>query len=120
MTIGVPEHHDAVIGCLRRGGLSIQLTAHAYAILDSFIYGFAFEEATLPGNAGEELVEVAEQMASSMALDEFPHLAEMATEHVLQPGYNFADSFAFGLDLLLKGIGEAETSDAESARKPDR
>ena len=113
------RHHDAVIGCLRRGGLSIQLTAHAYAILDSFIYGFAFEEATLPGNGGEELVEVAEQIVSSKALDEFPHLAEMATEHVLQPGYNFADSFAFGLELLLKGIGEAEGSDAGSAGKPD-
>ena len=74
--------------------------------------GFAFEEATPPGNGGEELVEVAEQIASSMALDEFPHLAELATKHVLQPGYNFADSFAFGLDLLLKGIGEAERSDA--------
>ena len=31
------EHHDAVLGCFRRGGLSLELTAHSYAILDSFL-----------------------------------------------------------------------------------
>lgn len=101
------RHHDAVIGCLRRGGLSIQLTAHAYAILDSYVYGFAFEEATLPGNGGEGVPDVAEEMTASMPLDEFPHLAELITEHVLQPGYNFGDSFEFGLDLIIKGIDQA-------------
>ena len=34
------RHHDAVIGTLRRGGFSIQMTAHAYALLDSYVYGF--------------------------------------------------------------------------------
>ena len=51
------SHHDAVVGCLRSGGLSIQMTAHAYAILDSSVYGFAFEEATLPAGGGEGLAE---------------------------------------------------------------
>src|ERR1700757_4558411 len=37
------RHHDAVIGCLRRAGFSIELTAHAYALLDSYIYGFALQ-----------------------------------------------------------------------------
>lgn len=38
-------HHDAVIRCMRESGLSIEVAAHAYAILDSFIYGFALKEA---------------------------------------------------------------------------
>jgi AcrR family transcriptional regulator len=102
------SHHDAVIGSLRNGGLSIQMTAHAYAILDSFIYGFAFEEAILPsGGGGEGFAEVAEQIAATFPSDEYPHLAELTFEHVLQPGYDFGDSFEFGLDLIIDGLERA-------------
>ena len=100
------SHHDAVIGCLRSGGLSIQMAAHAYAILDSFVYGFAFEEATLPARGAEGFAEVAEQIAASWS-DEYPHLAELTFEHVLQPGYDFGDSFEFGLDLIIDGLERA-------------
>ena len=47
------RHHDAVLGCLRRAGFSIQLTAHAYSLLDCYIYGFALLEASLPFGSGE-------------------------------------------------------------------
>ena len=105
------SHHNAVIGCLRNGGLSVQMTAHAYAVLDSFIYGFAFEEATLPDGGGEGLVEVAEQIAAHFPTDEYPHLAELTFEHVLKPGYSFGDSFEFGLDLIIDGIDRATKAD---------
>lgn len=105
------SHHDAVIGCLRNGGLSIGMTAHAYAILDSFIYGFAFEEATLPASGGEGFAEVAEQIAAHFPTDEYPHLAELTFEHVLKPGYDFGSSFEFGLDLLIDGLERAAQSD---------
>jgi hypothetical protein len=36
----------------------------------------------------------------------FPHLAEMATEHVMKPGYDYAKEFEFGLDLILDGLEE--------------
>ena len=35
------RHHDAVIGCLREAGFSVELAAHTFAALDSYIYGFA-------------------------------------------------------------------------------
>src|SRR6185295_15105513 len=35
------RHHDAVIGRLRAAGFSVTETAHAYSLLDSYIYGFA-------------------------------------------------------------------------------
>lgn len=101
------SHHDAVIGTLRSGGLSIQMTAHAYAILDSFIYGFAFEESVLPASGGEGFAEIAEQIAAHFPSDEYPHLAELTFEHVLKPGYDFGDSFEFGLDLILEGLERA-------------
>jgi hypothetical protein len=39
-----------------------------------------------------------------MPMDEYPYLIELATEHVLQPGYSYSDEFDFGLDLILDGI----------------
>ncbi|KAA3640226.1 MAG: TetR/AcrR family transcriptional regulator [Armatimonadetes bacterium] len=101
------RHHDAVLETLRNGGLSIELTAHAYAILDSFVYGFAFEEAMLPATGGDGLAEVAEEMASHMVFEDYPYLAELTVEHVLKPGYNFGDSFEFGLDLIIEGLDRA-------------
>ena len=38
------------------------------------------------------------------AAGEYPHLVEMATEHVLKPGYDFGNEFEFGLDLILDGL----------------
>ncbi len=97
-------HHDAVLGCFRRGGLSIQLTAHAYAVLDSYLYGFAMEEAMLPGSEGsDELVELAQEMLDAYA-QQYPNLFELATRHVLREGYAFGDSFEFGLDLIIEGL----------------
>lgn len=101
------SHHDAVIGTLRNGGLSIQMTAHAYAILDSFIYGFAFEETTLPSGGEGGFSEAAEQIAAHFPSDDYPYLAELTFEHVLRPGYDFGDSFEFGLDLIIDGLERA-------------
>jgi AcrR family transcriptional regulator len=100
------RHHDAVLGCLRRGGLSIALTAHAYAIIDSYLYGFALEEANLPGGGSGEIVDVAADMIRDDLAD-YPHLAEFTAEHVLQPGYDFGVSFDVGLDLIIEGLSRA-------------
>ena len=32
----------------------------------------------------------------------------MTTQHILQPGYDHADEFAFGLDLILDGLDGLE------------
>src|SRR4051812_49117977 len=47
------RHHDAVLGSLRAGGLSVELAGHAYAVLDSYLYGFAVQEAGLPVESAE-------------------------------------------------------------------
>ena len=36
--------------------------------------------------------------------DRYPHLRELTTEHVMQPGYDYADEFTFGLELLLESL----------------
>jgi AcrR family transcriptional regulator len=103
-------HHDAVLGCFRRGGLSLPTTAHAYAIVDSFVYGFAMQEANLPFHGDEEIAALADEIIASMPADELPHLTEFTAEHVLRPGYSFGASFEFGLDVLLDGIESASNS----------
>ncbi len=98
------EHHDAMLGCLFRGGLPIGVVAHAYAVLDAFVYGFVIQEASLPAAEGEELQELVHEIAAAMPAEEFPHLARFTVEHVMSPGYSFGVSFDVGLDVLLDGI----------------
>ncbi|MCL1593780.1 MAG: TetR/AcrR family transcriptional regulator [Actinomycetia bacterium] len=105
-------HHDALLGCLRRGGLSLQMTAHAYAILDSFLHGFALEEASLPASGGEEVQEIAEEMTAAFDVERYPSLVEFATGHVMRPGYNFSASFEFGLNLIIDGLDSASKRSA--------
>ncbi len=100
-------HHEAVLACLRSGGLSLQMTAHAYAILDSFVYGFAFEEATLPTEDSGALTEVAQDIAAMFDGDAYPNLVEFSVGHVFQSGYDFGDSFEFGLDLIIEALDHA-------------
>jgi AcrR family transcriptional regulator len=98
------RHHNAVIGSLREAGFPIELAAHAFSALDSYIYGFALQEASLPFDTPEETAEMAEIFLSQFPVDEFPHLAELTIEHVLQPGYDYGNEFEFGLDLILDGL----------------
>jgi AcrR family transcriptional regulator len=101
------RHHDAVIGCLRQAGFPVALAAHAYSALDSYIYGFALQEASLPFDTSEQTSELAQAMVAQFPTDEYPHLAEFTFSHVLQPGYDYGSEYEFGLDLILDGLERA-------------
>jgi len=98
------RHHDAVIGSLRQAGFSIALAAHAFSVLDSYIYGFALQEASLPFDTGEATAGLAQMIMARFTPGEYPHLSELTVEHVLQPGYDYANEYEFGLDLILDGL----------------
>jgi hypothetical protein len=104
------RHHDAVLGVLRNAGFPVELAAHAYSLLDSYIYGFALQEASLPFHTPEETAEVAQEIMAVFPADDYPHLAEIATEHVLQPGYDYGNEFLYGLDLILDGLARARAA----------
>ncbi len=101
------HHHDAVLGILRRAGFSVTLAAHAYSVLDSYIYGFALQEPNLPFDAREDTAKATRAILARFTSGEYPHLTEMAVEHVLQPGYDYGDEFEYGLDLILDGLEKA-------------
>jgi hypothetical protein len=54
-----PRHRDAVPDCLCHAGFSIELSAHASSLLNSYTYGFAVQEASLPFSTEKEAVQVA-------------------------------------------------------------
>lgn len=105
------QQHDAVIGTLRRAGFSIQMTAHAYSLLDSYVYGFALQEASLPFDTPETLPEAGEALQAQFPTEGYPHLAELASEHIHQPGYDYGEEFEFGLDLILDSLERLLTHD---------
>jgi hypothetical protein len=98
------RHHDAVIGSLRAAGFTIEMAAHAFAVLDGYIYGFALQQINLPYHTSQEGTAVAEHLLRQLLAEEYPHLAEMIVEHALKPGYDYAKEFEFGLDLILDGL----------------
>ena len=98
------RHHDAVIGRLRAAGFDIETAAHAYSLLDSYIYGFALTRMNLPFDTSEEVAQVAESMLQPFPVNEYPNLVEFITEHAMKPGYDYGDEFEYGLDLILDGL----------------
>jgi len=104
--------HDAVLGCLREGGFSIEMTIQAYSVQDAYIYGFALQEKSLPFDNAEEGAAVAEEQVREFAelaeerqfatlAEEFPYLAEVVAGHVAKVGYDFTAAFEYGLELIL-------------------
>jgi AcrR family transcriptional regulator len=105
------RHHDAVIGRLRAAGFSVVMAAHAYSLLDSYIYGFALTKMTLPFETSEEIADVARGMLQPFPVNEYPNLVEFITDHAMKPGYDYGDEFEYGLDVILDGIeGVRETA----------
>jgi AcrR family transcriptional regulator len=101
------RHHDAVIGTLRAAGFTIEMAAHAYSLVDSYIYGFALTQMNLPFDSSTEVAEVAQNMLQPFPLNEYPNLVEFITEHAVEPGYDYGDEFEYGLDVILDGLDRA-------------
>jgi AcrR family transcriptional regulator len=97
------RHHEAVLECLRAAGFSTEDATHAYWLLDSYIYGFAIQEASLPFGTPEELAEMAAVVLPQVPAADYPRLNEAAAA-ALEAGYDYTDEFEFGLELILDGL----------------
>ena len=105
------RHHDRVIGTFRNGGFSVAQTAHAFSAVDSYIYGFAMQEKSLPFTTPEETAAMAAIMLGQLPRSDYPYLAELTADHVLKPGYSYGDEFLVGLDLVLDGLETMRNAD---------
>lgn len=110
-------HHEAVLDCLRSSGFSIPATAHAFALLDSYVYGFALQAASLPFTGEDEIADVALGIFTPDTAAALPRMAEFAHKHALVPGYRFDDEFENGLQVVLDGIERAWAPGSDSSRR---
>jgi hypothetical protein len=98
------RHHDSVIGSLRKAGFTVDMAAHAFSVMDGYVYGFALQQVNLPSHTSEESAALAENILRELPAERYPYLAEMIVEHALKPGYDYAEEFEFGLDLIINGL----------------
>jgi AcrR family transcriptional regulator len=93
---------DSTLGALRSGGFSLEDAAHAFWLLDSFVYGHVLQEVSLS---------MQEPSADEPAPGEFPHLAELAA-HARAGNYSTDAEFDFGLELVLDALERTAGSSA--------
>jgi AcrR family transcriptional regulator len=98
------QHHNAVLACLRTNGFSIELAAHAFSAIDSYVYGFALTEVNLPFGESSGAEEMAREMQDALPDGDYPFLIELLTEHVVGKNYDYGDEFTYGLDLILDSL----------------
>jgi AcrR family transcriptional regulator len=105
--------HDAVLGCLRAAGFSVEMTVHAYSVQDAYIYGFALQERDLSSETPDDFAaEAQRQMREYDALlTDFPHLVEVVGGYVARSGYDYDSEFLFGLNVILDGLERLLDSD---------
>jgi AcrR family transcriptional regulator len=109
-------HHDAVLGVLIGAGLSLPLAGHAFAVLDSYTYGFALQEGTIPLAGAEQIADLATEILGVHTADAYPNMAAFTTGYVLHGAYDFADEFDWGLDLVLDGLEWAVAAERKAGR----
>ena len=98
------RHMDAILGTLRRGGFSPEMTDHAYHALDSHIMGFALWVVGMNLGSDEQLAAMAADFLAELEREEMPHLAEHVEQHLKPRDPEDEGEFAFGLDLILDGL----------------
>ncbi len=106
------RYHHVGMACLReQAGLRIRAAIDAYNLMDSYVYGFALQEKTLP----VDMVAAAEARRRSLAredpslADRFPYFIEIGDE-LAAAGYDYTEQFERGLELILDGIGQLRSA----------
>lgn len=98
------RHREAITACLRRAGFPVLMATHATWLLDSYVYGYALQEASLPFDTAGELADLVEDVfLPQLPADEFPYLNESAAA-LVAAGYDPTEEFVFGLDLILAAL----------------
>src|SRR6478609_8847579 len=119
------RHHNAFFATLRAAGFSVGLTAHAFALIDSYVFGFALSENALPIHGPDSVADTAASMMHFFDAEAYPSLLEFTMEHIMRPDYDFGEEFEYGLNLILDGLarsipGNVGAIPDRQPRKPSR
>lgn len=108
---------DAILGCLRSAGFSVEDAAHAFWLLDSYVYGHIVQEMSMSGTSEPDMAPAAATESDAFST-EYPHLAEVA-EHALGSPFSFDGEFAHGLEVILTAL-EPTAGVPDSGPRPRR
>ncbi len=98
------RHREAVVASLRKAGFSIRMAAHANWLIDSYIYGFALQETSLPFADAQGLAEMTNEVyLPQLPPEDYPYLTEAATA-LMQADYDLQEEFTYGLSLILDAL----------------
>lgn len=99
---------DATVRCLRGSGFSISTVAHTLSVLDAYTFGFALQ--LRPAETVEQSAQKGIDIMDQFPFDTYPHVGELVTEHVASSGYRTIAEFEVGLDLILTGIAQLQST----------
>ena len=106
------RYMEGILGTLREGGFSAEMTHHAYHALDSHISGFTLWEVHFQMDP-EEFEDIASDFMSRVKDGAYPYLLEHAGVHMDKEQQKPDDDegeFAFGLDLILDSLERIRAS----------
>lgn len=96
---------DTTLGALRVAGFSIEGAAHAFWLLDSYVYGHVIQETSMAGG-GSGGPSPMEGLGT-----EYPHLAEVAAHAAAAQAagspFSFDAEFQHGLEVILGALEPA-------------
>ncbi len=93
-------HAEAVLATLISAGCSPRLASRAFVVLDSYAYGFAVQEVTMPSTVPGEAI--TEEFVAAM--QPYPSLVAVMGTVMAEADYDFVGEFEAGLELVLDGI----------------
>jgi hypothetical protein len=105
---------------LRQNGFSIRLANRAFLSLDSYIYGFVFQEVTWPREILDSPSAIT-QLIASTPIAQYPYLVEQmnfvlgsmsAKDETTGP---YDAEFEFGLTMILDGLARALADESRIA-----
>jgi AcrR family transcriptional regulator len=98
------RYMESILGTLRIGGFSAEMTDHAYHALESHIMGFTLWEVGMDLGTREDLTRMATDFLRQLPREQLPYLAEHIDQHLKPRNPDNEGEFAFGLDLILDGL----------------
>lgn len=101
-------HHDAMVAVLLDAGFTGRSATRVYNLVDSYVYGFALQEAALPFSTAEEMALISDEMLAGVEAA-YPRLASVQRE-LAGSGFVYADEFEAGLDIILPALPGPESA----------
>jgi hypothetical protein len=110
----VMAYQDAILRSLRSDGFSVANAAHAFWLLDAFVYGQVVQESNLSRDMPDEAAGSTSSGAGEAERSAYPHLAEVADLALGSP-FSFDGEFEYGLDLILDALERIRMATGEGS-----